>query len=69
MVTQSEFHDAVDFLEHKCAEPSCWHYSSSGYIYCNHCLHGGCGSIPVEERQKYKDAQELIKQYDIERRM
>ncbi len=58
-LSHQEYCDKVDrerfdrLTEHKCAERGCWHYTASGYIYCNHCLHGACQSFTPESQAEF----------------
>jgi len=45
----------MSILEHKCSTAGCWHRRTPGYIYCNHCLHGGCIEFTEEQKADYRD--------------
>ena len=35
--------------ENRCAEPDCYHYTTKGYVYCNHHLYGGCSDTETND--------------------
>ena len=51
-MTDSERQKLEELNEKVCL--SCDHLSASGYIYCNHCLHGGCSRAPEDLLKKVK---------------
>ena len=40
-------------LNDKCETEGCWHWTVPGYVYCNHCLHGGCIEFTEEQKIEY----------------